>query len=76
MPGRDLRHVMNLYRELGFTYSRLGDDPKALDSFEKALDVARAVAKKDNNAATRKMAKDHEGYVKAVKLRIQRAKKH
>ena len=66
---------MNLHRELGFTYRRLGEYSKARNSLKKALDVARKVAKKDGSAATRNLEKEHEEYVRAVEYLLQKPSK-
>ena len=67
VAGRDSKHIVNLYRELGLTYRKIGEYSKALDAFENALTTARIVAKKDNNAMARQMVKDHEKYVRSIK---------
>ena len=57
------------------TYRKMGEYSKAADAFENALDVARTVARKDNNAMSRRMVKDHENHVKSIRYLLRDSRK-
>ena len=37
LPSQDLVHEASAYNQLGLLYSKLGDDEKALEAFEKGV---------------------------------------